>query len=120
MPDERLSIVRGEILFGTPVELPPGSNVYVRLEDVSMIDTYSKVVSEQSITGINHEVDTSTKLNFEIQGMTYDDHSYSIRVHVDIDGDGNMSKGDFINMQSYPVLTHGHPNFVSVIVKEIK
>lgn len=34
-------------------------------------------------------------------------HSYSVRAHVDVDGDGKVSKGDYVTTQSYPVLTHG-------------
>ena len=120
MDDEMLSIVKGEILFTTSLEFSPSSTVYVRLEDVTIIDSYSKVVSEEIIRGINHQGDLANKLHFEIRGMTCEKRSYIITVHVDVDGDGNISKGDFINMQSYPVLTNGYPNFISVIVKEIR
>jgi hypothetical protein len=35
--------------------------------------------------------------------------SYSVRVHVDLDGDGEVSPGDYVSTTSYPVLTRGHP-----------
>jgi uncharacterized lipoprotein YbaY len=119
MPSEKLAIVKGEIVFDNSLNFSPKSTIYVRLEDVTMIDSHSEVISEQIIRGANHQDNSNSKINFEIQGMICDKHSYIVSVHADLDGDGNISKGDFINMQSYPVLTHGYPNYVSVSVKEI-
>ena len=43
-----------------------------------------------------------------------------LEVHVDVDNDGKISVGDYINMESYPVLTYGNPNYISVKVKNVK
>jgi hypothetical protein len=41
-------------------------------------------------------------------------------VLVDLDGDGKISKGDYISMQSYPVLTFGSPSEVTIEVKQVE
>ena len=46
--------------------------------------------------------------------------SDNIRVHIDVDRDGRVSRGDYITMESYPVLTWGHPDRVTVRVREVK
>jgi uncharacterized lipoprotein YbaY len=118
--NEKFSIVKGEILFDRPLELSQKFTIYIRLEDVTMIDSYSKIITEKKIKSISHQYNSANKLIFEIQGVICEKHRYIISAHADLDGDNNISKGDFINMQSYPVLTHGYPNFVSITLKEIK
>lgn len=46
---------------------------------------------------------------------------YAVNVHVDVDNNSNINSGDFINMESCPVISHGYPkDNVSVHVKETK
>ena len=35
---------------------------------------------------------------------------YVAFAHLDLDGDGQISPGDWLTAQSYPVLTHGYSN----------
>jgi hypothetical protein len=44
---------------------------------------------------------------------------YQVRVHVDVDKDGKVSRGDYITTESYPVLTFGHPSRVRVRVRPV-
>ena len=39
---------------------------------------------------------------------------------ADVDGDGQVSRGDYITMESYPVLTHGYPHVVIVRLRKVK
>jgi uncharacterized protein YuzE len=55
----------------------------------------------------NTDIDTLT-FKLEISDLNPQD-DYAIRVHIDLDRDGKISGVDYINMQSYPVLTRGHP-----------
>jgi hypothetical protein len=43
-----------------------------------------------------------------------------VRVHVDLDKDGEVSVGDYISMESHPVLTYGHPDHVEVAVQKVE
>lgn len=95
------TLVTGEI---TPAD---GSHfedatVYVRLENVSMMDAPAAVLSEQ----ILHNVDFSGKsIPFELVGAPPDNPNgrYNVRVHISMTGSNEFSKGDYITKRSYPV-----------------
>ncbi len=40
--------------------------------------------------------------------------------HADLDGDGQVSLGDYVTMESYPVLTRGNPASAEVEVREVE
>jgi uncharacterized lipoprotein YbaY len=114
------SIVSGEIHFAEPPSLPEATTIYVRLLDTSLADVASPVVAEQILQGIAQKANKGEPIPFTIQAKIENQRgSYSVSVLVDLDGDGQRSKGDFINMQSYAVLTFGHPDKVEVLVKPI-
>ena len=100
--------------------------IFVRLMDVSLIDTASTVILQQDLKGPYHQrCDTREggkwiAIPFKLIGKIPNKKAeYAISVHVDRDGDGVASEGDYINMESIPVLTHGHPSYASVKVKRI-
>jgi uncharacterized lipoprotein YbaY len=105
----------------------PNATVFIRLIDVSVVDAASKVVLEKVIKNIDYCKDTSRSqgrkffsMPFRLYGKISDNQArYAISIHIDMDGDGIVSIGDYINMQSYPVITHGNPKYVSVKVKQI-
>lgn len=114
------AIVRGEILFDGPAPDLAGAMIYVRLEDVTRAGAPSHVVAEEAVTGATTQAIVSEPLSFVLSCETPDPQaSYSVRVHIDIDGDGRVSSGDYITMESYPVLTHGNPDRISVRVHPI-
>jgi len=44
---------------------------------------------------------------------------YSVRAHLDADGDGKVSVGDWISTQVHPVLTRGNPTRVAIPLKMV-
>ena len=113
-------LVSGEILFSENASSFSGATVYVRLEDVSNADAPSKVIAEQILRDISYKAQSKTPLAFSIHGRSVNAKaSYAVRVHVDTDADGEVSLGDYISMESYPVLTFTHPNKVSVRVHKV-
>ena len=114
-------LVKGEILFEKDVPSFSGAAVYIRLEDVSRMDAPSKVISEQVIRNVKYDSISHSRIAFALHAKIPDTKArYAISVHVDLDGNGKLNVGDFINMESYPVLTHGYPNNVLVRVRQIK
>lgn len=124
-------LLRGEIIFdksNNGIKSFTGARVYIRLEDVTMQDAPSKLILEQVIKDVSYDNNISNhhhqkKLEFELFGETVVDvrRSYTISVHVDVDNDGKINSGDFINMESYPVITHGYPKGSLVVhVKQVK
>ena len=114
-------LVNGKITFEEVAPRFTGATMYVRLEKITAADIASEVVADYVERDVAFDPRTSSDLSFAIAGSSPDPGaSYAVRVHIDIDGDGAVSKGDFISMQSYPVITFGHPREVSVLVRQVK
>jgi len=118
---DRVCHVNGELVFDQDTKLFSGATAYVRFEDVSLQDAPSKVISEQIIRNVGYDPLNPQKIRFELVGDIADmQGTYAISVHIDLDGNGKINSGDFINMQSYPVLTHGYPNNIVIHLKEVR
>jgi uncharacterized lipoprotein YbaY len=114
------TIINGEIKFEDHASSFTNATMQVYLENVSVADASSEVVGFYEQKNVNFPNNQSRTLSFEIAGRHLDEREhYAIRVHIDIDGDGSVSKGDFISMQSYPVATFGHPRQLSVLVRQV-
>ncbi|HEY0078884.1 MAG TPA: YbaY family lipoprotein [Pyrinomonadaceae bacterium] len=115
-------LVTGSILFDEDAGAFSGATVYVRLEDVTYADAASKVLAEQVMRDVSRaEGGSDYPLEFRLYGRLTDKRaSYNLRVHVDVDGDGEVSLHDYVTMQSYPVLTQGRPRKLNVRVHEVK
>lgn len=113
-------LVSGEIHFAVRPSLPSGAVARVRLLDTSRADAAARVVAEQILEDVAERANRGEALTFSIDGELDDERArYTISVHVDADADGRISPGDFITMQSYPVLTFGYPSRVSVEVRRV-
>lgn len=111
-------LVSGEISFEETSKPVSNATIYIRLEDVSRADAASTLITEEVLQDVSLLGD---RLKFNLYGEISDAKAdYNVQVHVDIDGDGQVSQGDYITMESYPVLTWGHPSQVSVRVREVK
>jgi len=114
------TIIKGELQFEDRVVSFTNATMCVYLENVSVADASSEIAGYYERKNVNFPNDKSKTLSFEISGRDLDEHeNYAVRVHIDIDRDGNVSKGDFINMQSYPVVTFGHPRQISILVRQV-
>lgn len=114
------SVIYGKIIFGDKVSSFAGATLHVYLEDVSLADAASVIVGKYIEKNVKFDGEISAFLSFRIEYNDLDlSDRYEIRVHVDVDGDGEVSKGDFINMQSYPVITQGYPTDISVQIKQV-
>jgi len=115
-------LVSGSITFDED-ETFSDATVYIRLEDVGLQDAPSKVLAKQILSKVSHNGNSNKGgIDFSIGNdrIHYNpSHSYSIFVHVDVNNDSEISTGDFITVENYPVLTHGYPNFLIVKAKRI-
>ena len=116
-----MELVKGKITFEDETQPFTGATIYVRLENITDADTTAQVVADYVQRDVAFDPKTASEFSFSIAGDPPDPRaSYAVRVHVDIDGDGEVSKGDFISMQSYPVITFGYPREVSIFVRQVK
>ena len=119
MTNEAAVLVSGQVILNE-IRSFSGATVYVRLEDVTRADVPSVVVAEQIIQDVSYSADNQQEIAFLLTGMAPDPRArYNVRVHVDVDGDERISQGDYLSMQSYPVLTDGHPDHVSVRLHQV-
>jgi hypothetical protein len=108
------SLVTGEIVIpaGTVVH---GGTAHVRLEEVTRADHPAARVAETEIPGIRHPAPGAlgdTVIPFALGGGSGGPEidpagDYSVRVWLDVDGDGQPGPGDLYSDQSYRVLTRG-------------
>lgn len=118
-PSEK-PLVEGEILLGEAQRSFTGATVHVQLEDVSYADAPSRVVAEQAIPDVSHETGTEGTVKFALYGDMPDERGrYIVTVRVDLQARGRVSRGDYLSMESYSVLTHGNPKQISVRLREV-
>ena len=116
-----VEIVKGEILFQDKIPSFAGATLYARVENTSVADVSSEVFAEYIQRNVSSDPTTTKALLFAINCKTPDPKaSYVVRIHVDIDGDQEVSRGDYITTQSYPVLTFGYPNKLTVQVRQVR
>ena len=112
--------IAGEIKFAGRANLPPQATAYIRLLDTSLEDAPAETIVEEVLEDIARKVNENQAVKFILEGEIEDERgTYTVSAHIDADGNGRMTSGDFISMQSYPVLTHGNPDRVVVLVKPI-
>ncbi len=116
------TLISGELHFDTVASPFDNATIHVRLLDVTHLDRESKVVGEMTLKSVSFDGKKENSLAFLIEGSSeniVDNADYIVTVHVDIENTGELSQGDYITTQSFPVLTHGYPIHVVVSLNEI-
>lgn len=114
------SLVTGKVVFDEGSRAFSDAIVYARLLDVSRVDAASDIVAESVLHAVSLDMRRETSFTFSIPGQLPEPSArYEVTVHIDVDKDGKLSKGDYFTTQSYPVLTHGYPDHVIVRVTPI-
>jgi putative lipoprotein len=114
----RAAVVYVEVLLPPGVVEGPAGEVVVRVEDVSRADAPARVVGEARLG--TRGVAAAFPLAASVPVDLVDERcAYAVRVHVDVDGDGQVSAGDYVSTQAHPVLTRGAPARVAVPVRQV-
>jgi uncharacterized lipoprotein YbaY len=112
--------VTGTIVFGADLEPFVGATVYVRLEDVSRIDASALVVAETVRREVRAGGQAPSEIKFSLKGPPLDPRArYVVRVHVDVDADGQVGVGDYVSTESHPVLVGVGPTMLLIPVKRV-
>jgi uncharacterized lipoprotein YbaY len=99
--------VNGTIEFQDVRESVDNVTVYVRVQDVTYADARATTVAERVLPGVYISPGASA-VAFTVDGIPEGPGArYILRIHADVDGDGTVSRGDYISTQSYPVQTTG-------------
>jgi len=112
--------VTGTIVFGSDLEPFVGATVYVRLEDVSRIDAPALVVAEMVLQEVRAGGQAPPRLEFTIELPPLNPRArYGVRVHVDVDADGQIGAGDYVSTISHPVKAGGGATMLIIPVKRV-
>ena len=96
-------------------ERPPAeSPVLVQVIDATYADAPGRLVAEA--TGRVLSDGGGTLYTVEIEAELQGSNDYRVRAHVDVDGDGAVSPGDFVSMAAFPAREH-EP--VRVVVRKV-
>jgi uncharacterized lipoprotein YbaY len=115
-----MGCVTGRILLEGWQGEPGPATVYVRLLDTSRADASAVTVSTLTLRDVALDLMVQEGIDFSLDVPAVDPRaSYTVSVLVDLDGDGQSSRGDYRSMQAYPVLTRGYGNRVEISAKRI-
>lgn len=111
-------VVRGHVVLAPDVPESVAGTMIVVVEDISRADAPSEVVGQQRQTGVTLEPGAAVPFTIEIPSGRIDErHSYSVRAHLDVSGTGEIDRGDFISVQTFPVLTRGRGSEARIEVR---
>jgi hypothetical protein len=79
---------------------PTGARIVVQLLDTTYADAPARVVTEA--VGRVQPYGERTLERIEIGAEVPGNRDYRVRAHVDVDGDGAVSGGDFVSMAAFP------------------
>jgi uncharacterized lipoprotein YbaY/heat shock protein HslJ len=103
--------VTGSVTYRERIALPPDAIIGVQLADVSVADVAAQTVAESFINAEGRQVPVSFALTYD-PAKILPAHHYSVRATIRA-GNGLMM---FSSAQAYPVLTHGAPSKVNLVL----
>jgi uncharacterized lipoprotein YbaY len=112
--------VEGDIEFEDLTSPIDGATIHIRVEDVSRADAPAIRLVEQVISDVMLMGPGRVSVPFSMQVSLPDPNGqYSLRVHVDLRGNGLVEAGDYITTQSYPVSASAGSSRMLVQVRRV-
>jgi len=111
--------IAGTITVEEPTSAPETAVVLIRLLDASLADASSITISEQQITNADLSAG-ELAFRLEVPDDLEASARYTVSVHADVDGSGDISVGDYITMESYPVTLDDSQPPVEVRIRPVR
>ncbi|WP_158599225.1 YbaY family lipoprotein [Methanohalophilus sp. RSK] len=119
--EETGNTIDGVVTFDSLEEPFSNVTVSITIEDVSLADAPSTVIGQTTLENVSRNNITDSDIPFEISyGTLQENHIYSLSAHVDVDGDGAISPGDYLSTQRVDVPYSGVESVVEVPVELIE
>ena len=111
-------VVTGAVLFGPDAVPFSDATAYISLLDVSRQDAPSSMITRRVIRNVKYAA--GEQIDFSLTGKIDDPRGmYVVSAHIDVDGDGEVSVGDYITTGHFPVSTQGKTADMRVIVQRV-
>jgi putative lipoprotein len=109
------------------IELPAGvvpaqsAQMFVRVEDVSRADAPARRLGEQVLPHLVREDFARGSVAFTVAVPDPPPNTTAtVRVHLDMDGDGVISRGDYVSTEHIPVLATGAASDLRVRLRRVE
>jgi uncharacterized lipoprotein YbaY len=113
------AVISGLAIFSDAAPEVSGAVARILVEEVSRADAPASLVAQMEIPGpILRPEQGALPFSLRVEGIDPQKH-YAVRIHIDVDRDGQVSRGDHISTESHPVVTYGAPTHVQVRVRRI-
>lgn len=106
--------VTGTVTYLQRIALPQGAVVEVKLLDVSRANARAVTIAKQVIKPAGRQVPFAFELRYDPRRLK-ERRRYVVQARITVSG-----RLRFINTEAYPVIMHGHPDTVEVIVKPVR
>lgn len=102
--------VQCRILLGPEVPFFADATLRVRVLDVGRQGAGAGITGESILTNLQYQPGSASELNVPVDCADINPGAhYAASAHLDLKADGQVSSGDWITTESYPVITHGYP-----------
>jgi uncharacterized lipoprotein YbaY len=109
--------LNGDVTIGEATHRIRGGILHIRLLDVSRADAPAVVIAETTIPGVTiEEGDATIMFDLEIPELEAQS-SYALEAHLDADGSGETSVGDYRTMEHIGVT--GDETGISVPIRPV-
>jgi putative lipoprotein len=113
--------ISGDVQFEP--QSPPfrDATLRIQLQEVTLADAPARVVAEQVVERVSRDAETPG-LPFSLASPNSLDPraTYILQAHVDLDGSGEISPGDFITMETHSLPTGQPPAPVELRVRQVR
>lgn len=104
--------ISGTVAYRERMALPPDAAVDVKLQDVSAADAPAKTIGETVFAPAGKQVPLPFQITYD-PGDINPAHTYQVRANITVDG-----KLMFTSNTAYPVITHGSPSQVAIMLQQ--
>lgn len=119
--EETGNTIGGVVTFDSLKEPFSNVTVSITIEDVSLADAPSALMGQTTLEYVSRNNITDSDIPFEISyGTLQENHTYSLSAHLDVDGDGAISAGDYLSTQHVDVPYSGVESVIEVPVELIE
>jgi uncharacterized lipoprotein YbaY len=118
---EKIHQIRGKILLGKDMVSFSEAVINVSLLDISQIDAPSRMIAKQTIRGTSHTKDMEEYLPFDLYAENLDKKiDYTIRVHISLHDSNEVTAGDYVTTESFPISLEENLAPIAIAVQEVR